>query len=198
MCAKRTDKFSEDQKGTETQSAEQLADAPVDQTETATDQDATSEPGFALVLDDEIKRLLEKLKSGCALLPEEEMKLNLAEQQGLISSNSNMNEPEPIAQEDVQPQTDDAQYPVHPAIDEEPGIELNSVDVVEVLAVTSKSEAGFYRAGLKFERLNAIPVEVLADGSGLVGDYVLTISQVQAIRDEPHLKCEVIHDGVTV
>lgn len=176
MCAKRTDKSSEDQEGTETQSAEQLADAPVEQTETATAQDATSEPGFALVLDDELK----------------------TEQIG-----------EPVAQEEVQTQPDDAldtvqipavdaQETVHQATDEEPSIELNSVDVVEVLAVTSKSEAGFYRAGLKFERLNAIPVEVLADGSGLVGEYVLTISQVQAIRDEPHLKCEVIHDGVTV
>lgn len=165
MCAKRTDKSSEDQKGTETQSAEQLADAPVEQVETATAQDATSEQGFALVLDDELQ----------------------TEQNG-----------DPVAQEEVQPQADDAPYPVHPAINITPTLEPNSVDVVEVLAVTSKSETGFYRAGLKFERLNAIPVEVLADGSGLVGDYVLTISQVQAIRDEPHLKCEIIHDGVTV
>ena len=165
MCAKRTNKSSEDQEGTETQSAEQLADAPVEQVETATDQDATSEPGFALVLDDELK----------------------PEQNG-----------DPVAQGEVQTQTDDAQYPVHPAIDEVPTLEPPQVDIVEVLAVTSKSEAGFYRAGLKFERLNAIPVEVLADGSGLVGEYTLTISQVQAIRDEPYLKCEVIHDGVTV
>lgn len=103
-----------------------------------------------------------------------------------------------VAQEEVQPKTDDAQYPVQSAGDEVPTLEPPQVDIVEVLAVTSKSEAGFYRAGLKFERLNAIPVEVLADGSGLVGEYTLTISQVQAIRDEPHLKCEVIHHGVTV
>ena len=154
MCAKRTDKSSEDQKGTETQSAEQLADASVEQVETATAQDATSEPGFALVLEDELQ----------------------TEQTG-----------DPVAQEEVQTQADDAPYPVHPAIDEAPMLEPNSVDVVEVLAVTSKSEAGFYRAGLKFERLNAIPVEVLADGSGLVGEYTLTISQVQAIRDEQQL-----------
>jgi hypothetical protein len=197
MCAKRTDKSSEDQEGTETQSAEQLADAPVEQVEVATDKDATSEPGFALVLDDEINRLLGKLKSGDALNPQEEMRLNLHYKCQVTSSNT-MSQSDLVAQDVVQTQAVDAQETVQPAADEEPGVELNSVDVVEVLAVTSKSATGFHRAGLKFERLNAIPVEVLADGSGLVGDYPLTISQVQAIRDEPHLKCEVIHDGVTV
>lgn len=176
MCAKRTDKSSEDQERTETQSAEQLADAPVEQVETATDKDATSEQGFALVLDDELK----------------------TEQSG-----------DPIAQEEVQTKPDDAQDVVQTQAvdaqetvqslgDEIPTLEPPHADIVEVLAVTSKSEAGFYRAGLKFERLNAIPVEVLADGSGLVGDYPLTISQVQAIRGEPHLKCELVHHKVTM
>lgn len=173
MCAQRRDKQQEESASS---TSEQLASVDLEKTEGTETQYATSKPEFALVLDDELK----------------------PEQNG-----------DPVAQEEVQTQTDDAldtvqnqavdaQETVHQATDEEPGIELNSVDVVEVLAVTSKSEAGFYRAGLKFERLNAIPVEVLADGSGLVGEYTLTISQVQAIRDEPHLKCEVIHDGVTV
>jgi len=196
MCAKRTDKSSEDQEGTETQSAEQLADASVEQVETATDKDATSEPGFALVLDDEINRLLGKLKSGDALNPQEEMRLNLHYKCQVTSSNT-MSQSDLVAQDVVQTQAVDAQETVQSEGDGAP-CWIKAVDVVEVLAVTSKSEAGFYRAGLKFERLNAIPVEVLADGSGLVGDYPLTISQVQAIRNEPHLKCEVIHDGVTV
>ena len=195
MCAQRRDKQQEE---SASPTSEQLASVDLEKTEGTETQDATSKPEFALVLDDEVKLLLEKLKSGVALLPEEEMKINLAEQQGLISSNGNLHETETDdALDVVQTQAVDAQEAVQSEGDEAP-CWIKAVDVVEVLAVTSKSEAGFYRAGLKFERLNAIPVEVLADGSGLVGDYPLTISQVQAIRNESHLKCEVIYDGVTV
>jgi hypothetical protein len=196
MCAQRRDKQQEE---SASPTSEQLASVDLEKTEGTETQDAASQPEFALVLDDEVKLLLEKLKSGVALLPEEEMKINLAEQQGLISSNGNLHETETDdAQDVVQTQAVDAQETVQSLGDEIPTLEPPHADIVEVLAVTSKSEAGFYRAGLKFERLNAIPVEVLADGSGLVGDYPLTISQVQAIRNEPHLKCELVHYKVTM
>lgn len=194
MCAQRRDKQQEE---SASPTSEQLASVDLEKTEGTETQDATSQPEFALVLDDEIKRLLEKLKSGDELNPQEEMRLNLHYKCQVTSSNT-MNQSDLVAQDVVQTQAVDAQETVQSLGDEISTLEPPHADIVEVLAVTSKSEAGFYRAGLKFERLNATPVEVLADGSGLVGDYPLTISQVQAIRNEPHLKCELVHHKVTM
>lgn len=194
MCAQRRDKQQEE---SASPTSEQLASVDLEKTEGTETQDATSQPEFALVLDDEIKRLLEKLKSGDELNPQEEMRLNLHYKCQVTSSNT-MNQSDLVAQDVVQTQAVDAQETVQSLGDEIPTLEPPHADIVEVLAVTSKSEAGFYRGGIKFERLNATPVEVLADGSGLVGDYPLTISQVQAIRNEPHLKCELVHHKVTM
>lgn len=173
MCAQRRDKQQEE---SASPTSEQLASVDLEKTEGTETQDATSQPEFALVLNDELK----------------------TEQSGDQIAQEEVQTKPDDALDVVQTQAVDAQETVQSLGDEISTLEPPHADIVEVLAVTSKSEAGFYRGGIKFERLNATPVEVLADGSGLVGDYPLTISQVQAIRNEPHLKCELVHHKVTM
>ena len=179
MCAQRRDKQQE--KSAQTTS-EQLAPVDLEKAEGAETADATSQPDFALVLDEEGK----------------------TDEQ--ISDN-----PAPV---DVQPQTDavqdavqtqpeDAQLSVQNSHenaqlsvrmeDGEPVVELKTEGIAEILAVTSLSEHGFWRAGIRFSRREAVLISVHEDGHGLCGDHHLSAHKVSMIRKEPHLTIQVIH-----
>lgn len=179
MCAQRRNQQS---KKPAPAASEQLAPVDLEKAKGAEAADAASEPDFKLVLNDEVKT-------------DEQISDNPAPVGVQPQTDS--------VQDAVQTQPEDAQLPVQNSHenaqlsvhmeDGEPVVELKTEGIAEILAVTSKSEHGFWRAGIRFSRREAVLISVHEDGYGLCGDHHLSAHKVSLIRKEPHLTIQVIH-----
>lgn len=169
MCAQRRNQQS---KKPAPAASEQLAPVDLEKAKGSEAADATSQPDFALVLNDEVKTPVQED--------------DVSEQKETASSESDN------AQLSVQNGHENAQLTVHMEGDE-PVVTLKTEGITEILAVTSKSEHGFWRAGIRFSRREAVLISVHEDGHGLCGDHHLSAHKVSLIRKEPHLTIQVIH-----
>ena len=179
MCAQRR---NQQPKKSAPAASEQLAAVDLEKVEGAEASDATSKPDFKLVLKDEVKT-------------DEQISDNTAPVDVLPQTNAVQDavqtQPED-AQLSVQSSHENAQLSVHME-DSEPVVDLETEGIAEILAVTSQSEHGFWRAGIRFSRREAVLISVHEDGHGLCGDHHLSAHKVSLIRKEPHLTIQVIH-----